>query len=189
MTCDAHVVLKSAKPMVHGVLRLGTHGARVPCREEPLLMGIVTRITGDPPTVVQRHGTRGTLGGTRIPEQLRPRKTHGRLHLVGRHKQQHVRCGNYIYVRAPCGVIPGHPVATAAHARRLTTQRVQHLRLRSHAQIRDVRVAPQTRIRLDIVGIQLIVHVEGPVLLFGMALKTEHHGVGQLASSQGCAGR
>jgi len=87
-------------------------------------------------------------------------------------------------MRTTGGVILCDSVAAAAHTGRFSTKRIQCPAFESRSHIRDAEVAPQTRVSLHLVAFQLIMHIEGGVVLLDVAMKAEHHAAGYPTATQ-----
>jgi hypothetical protein len=175
--------------MIESLFRVRAYRAGIPTRQQAFFMRVVAGIARDTAVLVQRDGSGRSLGGTRDFQELPKGQTHLGFHLIGRHILRHIGRRGGGHVRGN-RVALCHDMAIPAQRGGFGPEAVRgpFARLRVHR--RDTRVAPQTRIRLKLVGLELIVGVEGAVILGGMTSETEQQRIGvPTATQKSLAGR
>ncbi|KPK37568.1 MAG: hypothetical protein AMJ65_14280 [Phycisphaerae bacterium SG8_4] len=109
---------------------------------------------------------------------------HLRLHLIGGHVPYHFGWRPRVHVRVAGGVALVDEMAVVADAERFAAQCVRGAFGQSRSDVRNTGMAPGTRFGLYLARFELVVSIEGHVILTLVALEAEGDGVGYGASSQ-----
>jgi hypothetical protein len=170
--------------MIGGFIALGADRPGVRSRQKVFLVWIMTSVAGNPAVGIQRRLAGFAPRSRHILQQRWKKHIHSVFYFIGGHVRPHPGRRGHTHVFVFGRVMRGHGMAVFAHTVRFAMKSAGSLVSRIGLNVRDSDMTPFANVLPDSACVNLVMGIEGLVVITFVTAKTEGGAVGLVAPPQ-----